>query len=200
MCTLREQGFDLFSDQKRWVAWALGVWRICIFECISSAVLVSTHHCMAYPISWQVTIADSGSGRTQRTITASAKVIDPSNTAHALSSHQQAQKRAEEARRHAEAEKQRENQLSAPTPSSSNLSAPSSPSTSHPTSPGRRTADEARLSSSEPSSEDEGGPRPARPRNGKGLYVCYFYTETTLTYLFLCIHRPGSGWWWWSHR
>jgi hypothetical protein len=34
------------------------------------------------------------SGRSHRSITASAKVLDPSNTAHALSSHQEAQKRA----------------------------------------------------------------------------------------------------------
>ena len=38
--------------------------------------------------------ADSSSGRSHRSITASTKVLDPSNTAHALSSHWEGQKRA----------------------------------------------------------------------------------------------------------
>ena len=42
---------------------------------------------------------------------------------------------------------------------------------------------EACLSSSEPSNEDKGGLCPAQPQNSKGLYVCYFYTEITLTFV-----------------
>jgi hypothetical protein len=118
--------------------------------------------------------AESSSGRSHRPITASAKVLDPSNTAHALSSHQEAQKRAiEEARLRAEAEKQQD-ELSTPVASSSNLSAPASPSVSRPTSPGRRTAKEADLSFSDSASDDDGNPRPPRPRNGKGIHFCSF--------------------------
>jgi hypothetical protein len=118
--------------------------------------------------------AESSSGRSHRSITASAKVLDPSNTAHALSSHQEAQKRAiEEARLRAEAEKQQD-ELSTPVASSSNLSAPASPSVSRPTSPGRRTAKEADLSFSDSASDDDGNPRPPRPRNGKGIHFCSF--------------------------
>ena len=84
--------------------------------------------------------AESSSGRSHRSITASAKVLDPSNTAHALSSHQEAQKRAiEEARLRAEAEKQQD-ELSTPVASSSNLSAPVSLSVSRTTSPARCSA------------------------------------------------------------
>jgi hypothetical protein len=79
--------------------------------------------------------AEGGSGRSHRPLTASAKVLDPSNTAHALSSHQEAQKRAiKEARLRGEAEKQHDNELPTPVASSSNLSAPASPSVSRPTS------------------------------------------------------------------
>jgi hypothetical protein len=107
--------------------------------------------------------AESSSGRSHRPITASAKVLDPSNTAHALSSHQEAQKRAiEEARLRAEAEKQQD-ELSMPVASSSNLSAPASPSVSRPTSPGRRTVKEADLSFSDSATDDDGNPRPPRP-------------------------------------
>ena len=50
--------------------------------------------------------AESSSGRSHRSITASAKVLNPSNTAHALSSHQEAQKWAiKEAHLRAEAKK-----------------------------------------------------------------------------------------------
>jgi hypothetical protein len=118
--------------------------------------------------------AESGSGQSHRPITASAKVLDPSNTAHALSSHQEAQKRAiEEARLRAEAEKQQD-ELSTPVASSSNLSAPASPSVSRPTSPGRRTVKEADLSFSDSATDDDGNPRPPRPRNGKGIHFCSF--------------------------
>ena len=66
--------------------------------------------------------ADSSSGRSHRSITASTKVLDPSNTAHALSSHQEGQKRAiEEARLRTEAEKQQGIELSTPVTSLSNL-------------------------------------------------------------------------------
>ena len=124
--------------------------------------------------------AESSSGRSHRSITASAKVLDPSNTAHALSSHQEAQKRAiEEAHLRAEAEKQQD-ELSTPVASSSNLSAPASPSVSRPTSPGRRTAKEADLSFSDSASEDDGNPRPPRPRNGKGIHFCSFYVTFKL--------------------
>jgi len=62
------------------------------------------------------------SGRSHRSITASTKVLDPSNTAHALSSHWEGQKRAiEEARLRTEAEKQQGIELSTPVTSSSNL-------------------------------------------------------------------------------
>jgi hypothetical protein len=66
--------------------------------------------------------ADSSSGRSHRSITASTKVLDPSNTAHALSSHWEGQKRAiEEARLRTEAEKQQGIELSTPVTSLSNL-------------------------------------------------------------------------------
>ena len=75
--------------------------------------------------------AESSSGRSHRSITASTKVLDPSNTAHALSSHQEAPKRAiEEARLRTEAEKQQGIELSTPVATSSNLLAPASPSVS----------------------------------------------------------------------
>ena len=125
--------------------------------------------------------AESSSSRSHRLITASAKVLDPSNTAHALSSHQEAQKPAiDEARLRAEAEKQQDNELSTPVASSLNLSAPVSPSASGPPSPGRRTVKEADLSFSDSASEDDGNPRPPRPRNGKGIHFCSFYVTFKL--------------------
>jgi hypothetical protein len=120
--------------------------------------------------------AERSSGRSHRPLTASAKVLDPSNTAHALSSHQEAQKRAiEEAHLRAEAERQQDNELLTAVASSSNLSAPASPSVSRPTSPGRRTAKEADLSFSDSTSEDDSNPHPPRPRNGKGIHFCSFF-------------------------
>ena len=70
---------------------------------------------------------------------------------------------------------QQDNELSAPVASLSNLSAPVSPLVSYPTSPGRRSAKEADLSFSDSATEDDGNPRPPRPRNGKGIYFCSLY-------------------------
>lgn len=124
-------------------------------------------------------VIESGSGRVSRTVTASARVLDPSNTAHALSSHMEAQKQAmEETRRRAEEEKQRENQLSTPIPSSSNLSAPSSPSASRPTSPGRRTAEDAELSFSDsPNEDDDGDAGSTQRRRGKSNHFDFLLSH-----------------------
>ena len=122
--------------------------------------------------------AESSSGRSHRSITASTKVLDPSNTAHALSSHQEAQKRAiEEAHLRTEAEKQQSIELSTPVATSSNLSAPASPSVFRTTSP----AKEADLSFSDSASEDYGNLRLPRLRNGKGIHFCSFYLVLKLS-------------------
>jgi hypothetical protein len=101
--------------------------------------------------------AESSSGWSHRSITASTKVLNPSNTAHALSSHQEAQKWAiEEAHLRTEAEKQQGIELSIPVASSLNLSALVSPSVCRTTSPTRHSAEEADLSFLDSASEDYG--------------------------------------------
>src|SRR5882672_3237693 len=126
--------------------------------------------------------AESSSGRSHHSISASTKVLDPSNTAHALSSHQKAPKRAiKEARLRTEAEKQQGIELSTPVATSSNLSAPASPSVSRTTSPARRSVKEADLSFSDSASEDYGNLRPPRLRNGKGIHFCSFYLVLKLS-------------------
>jgi len=119
--------------------------------------------------------AESSSGQSHCSITASTKVLDPSNTAHALSSHQEAQKRAiKEACLCPEAEKQQGIKLSTPVTSSSNLSAPVLLSVSRTTSPARCSVEKADLSFSDSATDDDGNPRPPRPRNGKGIHFCSF--------------------------
>lgn len=109
-------------------------------------------------------------------ITASAKVLNPSNTAHVLNSHQEPQKQAiEEAHIYTEAEMQQDNKLSTPVASSLNLSAPVLPSVSCPTSPGRYSAKEADLSFLDSATEDDSNPHPPQPRNSKGIYFCSLY-------------------------
>ena|ERR1700691_2281591 len=126
--------------------------------------------------------AESSSGQSHCSITASTKVLDPSNTAHALSSHQEAQKRAiKEACLCPEAEKQQGIKLSTPVTSSSNLSAPVLLSVSRTTSPARCSVEKADLSFSDSASEDNGNPCPPQPRNGKGIDFYSFYLVLKLS-------------------